>query len=495
VTARIFVKLIFGVLCLLIVALSAVDVLASRVAESNYREHLSRELEQKARMLTLLYHAGDSEAAREALEQLSAVDGSRITAIAPDGRVLADTEGDPDRMENHRQRPEVMEALNGRVGQSIRRSPTVGEEFLYVAVPSPQGAMRVAVPMSAMAEQVNSIRKRLLFSTALAFVPAILIAGFFARYVSSRLGRIIDYAGKLAEGNFRARLERPGTDELGILSGKLNETGEKLEKMFEELQREHQELEKLERVRKDFVINVSHELRTPLASIQGYTETLLNGAIEDKQYNVRFLDIIRQNAERLSNLAADLLTLSRIELKTQKFQFASYYVNVLLLDCVDSMRPMADRKEIELHIEYTEEDAEVFCDSKAVHQALGNLMDNAIKYTPEGGGIYVGARPAAGPAGAGRYYEFYVRDTGIGIPAEELPRLFERFYRVDKARSRELGGTGLGLAIVKHLARAHGGDVRVESEMGKGSTFCFTLPVDDEGVLEDKPLQSELTIS
>lgn len=494
-TARIFVKLIFGVLCLLIVALSAVDVLASRVAESNYREHMSRELEQKARMLTLLYHAGDSEAEREALEQLSAVDGSRITAIAPDGRVLADTEGDPDRMENHRQRPEVMEALNGRVGQSIRRSPTVGEEFLYVAVPSPQGAMRVAVPMSAMAEQVNSIRKRLLFSTALAFVPAILIAGFFARYVSSRLGRIIDYAGKLAEGNFRARLERPGTDELGILSGKLNETGEKLEKMFEELQREHQELEKLERVRKDFVINVSHELRTPLASIQGYTETLLNGAIEDKQYNVRFLDIIRQNAERLSNLAADLLTLSRIELKTQKFQFASYYVNVLLLDCVDSMRPMADRKEIELHIEYTEEDAEVFCDSKAVHQALGNLMDNAIKYTPEGGGIYVGARPAAGPAGAGRYYEFYVRDTGIGIPAEELPRLFERFYRVDKARSRELGGTGLGLAIVKHLARAHGGDVRVESEMGKGSTFCFTLPVDDEGVLEDKPLQSELTIS
>jgi hypothetical protein len=212
VTARIFVKLIFGVLCLLIVALSAVDVLASRVAESNYREHLSRELEQKARMLTLLYHAGDSEAAREALEQLSAVDGSRITAIAPDGRVLADTEGDPDRMENHRQRPEVMEALNGRVGQSIRRSPTVGEEFLYVAVPSPQGAMRVAVPMSAMAEQVNSIRKRLLFSTALAFVPAILIAGFFARYVSSRLGayhRICRQAGARAISG--PGWKRPGT--------------------------------------------------------------------------------------------------------------------------------------------------------------------------------------------------------------------------------------------------------------------------------------------
>jgi two-component system phosphate regulon sensor histidine kinase PhoR len=208
---------------------------------------------------------------------------------------------------------------------------------------------------------------------------------------------------------------------------------------------------------------------------------------------MRFLEIIRQNAERLTNLASDLLTLSRIELKTQKFQFASYYVNRLLLDCVDSVRPLASRKQIEIQVEYTIDTAEVFCDSKAVHQALGNLLDNAIKYTPEGGQIHVGARPVGDPREP-RFYELYVRDTGMGIPAEDLPRLFERFYRVDKARSRELGGTGLGLAIVKHLARAHGGDVSVTSEVGKGSIFSFTLPVNDEGVLEEKPLQSELTV-
>lgn len=492
-TARIFLKLILGVFCLLIVALVAVDLLASRVAESNYREQLVRELEQKARILAVLYSNGEASRIDSSLQSLAEIDNSRITIIAADGAVLADTEADPDQMENHRQRPEVAEALRGRVGHSIRASPTVGEEFLYVAVPIPSGAVRIAVTLSSVASQVSAIRRRLLASTSLAFLPAIVVAGLFARYVSARLGRIIEYAGKLAEGNFHARLDSPGADELGVLERKLNETGEKLEKMFEELQREHQELEKLERIRKDFVINVSHELRTPLASIQGYTETLLSGAVNDPQYNMRFLEIIRQNAERLTNLASDLLTLSRIELKTQKFQFASYYVNRLLLDCVDSVRPLASRKQIEIQVEYTIDTAEVFCDSKAVHQALGNLLDNAIKYTPEGGQIHVGARPVGDPREP-RFYELYVRDTGMGIPAEDLPRLFERFYRVDKARSRELGGTGLGLAIVKHLARAHGGDVSVTSEVGKGSIFSFTLPVNDEGVLEEKPLQSELTV-
>ncbi|MGH9665332.1 MAG: sensor histidine kinase [Bryobacteraceae bacterium] len=330
----------------------------------------------------------------------------------------------------------------------------------------------------------------MLESTALAFLPAILIAALFARYVSSSLGAIIEYAGELAEGNFGARLQRAGRDELGILSRKLNETGEKLEHMFKQLQTEHVELEKLERIRKDFVINVSHELRTPLASIQGYTETLLDGAIHDPEHNVRFLSIIRQNAERLARLTADLLTLSRIELKTQKFQFASYYVNALLSENADSMLPLAAKKQIAIHLEPSPPDTEVFCDWQAVQQILSNLLDNAVKYTPEGSAIYVGARVAANDM-----VEIYVRDAGIGIPAAELPRLFERFYRVDKARSRELGGTGLGLAIVKHLARAQGGEVRVESVPNRGSTFCFTLPIHDLGLLETGAVQTEMTAS
>jgi two-component system phosphate regulon sensor histidine kinase PhoR len=220
----------------------------------------------------------------------------------------------------------------------------------------------------------------------------------------------------------------------------------------------------------------------------------LDGALHDPDHNVRFLSIIRQNAERLGRLTADLLTLSRIELKTQKFQFAVYYVNSLIDQSVDSMRPIADKKRITMTVEPAPGNAEVFCDSEAVHQMLSNLLDNAIKYTPEGAAITVSA--LAPPTDRKpEMFEISVRDTGMGIPSAELPRLFERFYRVDKARSRELGGTGLGLAIVKHLARAQGGDVGVVSEPGKGSRFWFTLPVQDLGLLEYSSVQSEVTAS
>jgi two-component system phosphate regulon sensor histidine kinase PhoR len=152
------------------------------------------------------------------------------------------------------------------------------------------------------------------------------------------------------------------------------------------------------------------------------------------------------------------------------------------------MQPIAEKSEIRLELEPGPEDAAAWCDREAVSQILSNLMDNAIKYTPRGGRISVGARPA------GRYVEVHVRDSGIGIPADELPRLFERFYRVDKARSRELGGTGLGLSIVKHLVAAHNGVTRVESRSGEGSTFYFTLPV-EESALRPKELNPEFTAS
>ncbi|MFN7920961.1 MAG: ATP-binding protein [Bryobacteraceae bacterium] len=490
-TARIFFKLLLGTLTVLAIALVAVDILASRVAESSYIETLERDLADKGRLLAGVLDNADPTAAEERFRVLARQTGIRITATAADGRVIAETGADASRMENHRDRPEIAAALRGQVGSEIRRSGTVGTQFVYVAVPYREGALRLAVPLSDVKRRVDALRLKMIASTALAFLPAIVVAAFFARSVSAKLGAIIDYAAKLADGNFQARLSEPGKDELGQLSRKMNETGEKLERLLETMQREHQELEKLERVRKDFVINVSHELRTPLASIQGYTETLLDGAVHEPETNVRFLNIIRQNAERLSNLAADLLTLSRIELKTQRFQFASYYVNTLVTDCVDSLRPIAAKKSIRLVVEKAPAEWEVFCDSKAIHQALGNLLDNAVKYTPEGGDVFAGARlPGSGDPS---YVEFYVRDSGIGIPSDELPRLFERFYRVDKARSRELGGTGLGLAIVKHLVRAHHGDVNVESTIGKGSTFSFTLPVHDPGLGTEENLQVQFT--
>jgi two-component system phosphate regulon sensor histidine kinase PhoR len=260
--------------------------------------------------------------------------------------------------------------------------------------------------------------------------------------------------------------------------------------MMDRIEAEHAELEKVESIRKDFVINVSHELRTPLASIQGYTETLLDGAIEQPGLAKKFLNIIRQNTERLTRLTADLLVLSRVELGQQTFKFAPHSVNRLLQDNLDSMLPLATQKKVELHLEPAPEPAHVVCDGEAVHQILTNLVENAIKYTSEGGSVTLGAYLVNS-----EQYEFFVRDTGAGIPADDLNRLFERFYRVDKARSKALGGTGLGLAIVKHLTLAQGGRVRVESKLGEGSTFYFTLPTRDLGIGESGAIQQEFTAS
>jgi two-component system, OmpR family, phosphate regulon sensor histidine kinase PhoR len=491
-TARIFIKLISAVLIVMLVAFAAIDLLSAHYAERAYLNGLKTEITEKIRMLQTMERASMLGLTQQNVHDLAKAAGGRLTIIAPDGHVLFDSDADPARMENHAARPEVREALQGRIGVAERSSASVGIRFLYVAGPVKAGAARLAVPLLDVERQVSSLRRALILYTALAFIPGILLAAFFARYFSRRLGAIIDYASTLATGNFSARLEHHGNDELGILGRQLNETGEKLQRMFEELQREHVELEKLERIRKDFVINVSHELRTPLASIQGYTETLLDGALDDKENNVRFLNIIRQNAERLARLTADLLTLSRLELKTQKLQITSHAVNPLVEECIDTLRPIAGKREIELRFNPAPASAQVFCDDEAMHQVMMNLLDNAIKYTPEHGAITVSAQ-AVSDSSHGEMMEIGVRDSGQGIPADDLPRLFERFYRVDKARSRALGGTGLGLAIVKHLVRSMGGDVRVQSIVNEGSTFSFTLPVNDVSGVDAEPAHDLLT--
>ena len=481
-TRKIFSKLILWVTLLMLVALVMVDYLATNVAQENYIQNLTSQLADKGRMIALTPPGPehfDSATARA----LAHAAGGRLTIVRSDGKVVVDSEADAASMENHRNpnRPELMAAFAGRVGTDQRLSATVGVRFLYVAAPIAGGtlAVRLAVPLHDIDAQVNQLRGKLLVSTALAFLPAILIAAALARYLSRRFASVMAHAGELARGNFRSRLDGVDDSEFGRLSRTLNETAGNLEATVAQLQHEHAELEKLERVRKDFVINVSHELRTPLASIQGYTETLIDGALNDPAHNMRFLGIIRHNAERLARLTADLLTLSRIEQKRQKFEFEPHLANQLIHDAFEMVRPIAEKSSIRLVEERAPEDTVVVCDSEAVSQILSNLLDNAIKYTPAGGQITVGATPAAGMV------EFFVRDSGVGIPEEDLPRLFERFYRVDKARSRELGGTGLGLSIVKHLVGAHNGGTRVESVVQQGSTFYFTLPVEESRITRE----------
>jgi two-component system phosphate regulon sensor histidine kinase PhoR len=237
------------------------------------------------------------------------------------------------------------------------------------------------------------------------------------------------------------------------------------------------ETERVEKTRRDFIANVSHELRTPLTSIQGYSETLLDLNSDHSTSHREFLEIIRKNAARMSRLTEDLLTLARVESGETRFDTESVPPVELLHDAEESFREIARTQEVGLTIVETlagggsvESLPPVRADREAIHQVFSNLIDNAMKYGRSGGRIVLGARPAR------RGIEFYVQDFGAGIASEHLPRLFERFYRIDKARSRESGGTGLGLAIAKHIMLAHGGSIRAESELNHGSTFLFTLP-------------------
>ena len=232
------------------------------------------------------------------------------------------------------------------------------------------------------------------------------------------------------------------------------------------------ETERVEKTRRDFIANVSHELRTPLTSIQGYTETLLDGGM-DNGHTREFLDIIRKNASRMSRLTEDLLTLARVESGEQRFDVQPVAPGELLREAAQNFRENARAKGIELQVEDSALGL-VAADREAIHQVFSNLVDNALKYGAAGGRIVLGARPLDNNV------EFYVQDFGPGISSEHIPRLFERFYRVDKARSRESGGTGLGLAIAKHIVYAHHGSIRAESELNHGARFIFTLPTDME---------------
>ncbi|MFA6217820.1 MAG: ATP-binding protein [Candidatus Omnitrophota bacterium] len=231
------------------------------------------------------------------------------------------------------------------------------------------------------------------------------------------------------------------------------------------------ELRRLEKIRRDFVANVSHELRTPISSIKGYAETLLEGALDDRDNAKEFISIICQDANRLASLINDLLDLSKIESGKLKMSFDALDPGVLIKKAITIIDHQVKAKSIALKITIPQSLPKITADETRFSQVMVNLLDNAVKYSSEGATITICAQVADNAL------QIDISDTGIGISENDLPRIFERFYRVDKARSRELGGTGLGLSIVKHIVSAHGGQVWVKSELGSGSTFSFTIPL------------------
>jgi two-component system phosphate regulon sensor histidine kinase PhoR len=246
--------------------------------------------------------------------------------------------------------------------------------------------------------------------------------------------------------------------------------------------RDNTAIARVERTRRDFIANVSHELRTPLTSLLGYTETLIDESVDPKARE--FLEIIRRNAQRMSRLTEDLLTLARVESGEDRLQEVPVSSRELLREAQASFSEISRNRGVTIEIAESG-DLEVVADKEAIHQVFANLIDNALKYASGNKKIEIGVVERGGEA------EFYVRDFGPGIPSEHLPRLFERFYRVDKARSREAGGTGLGLAIVKHIVLNHGGRAGVNSELGHGSVFWFRLPLVENPAAISKDLEQK----
>jgi two-component system phosphate regulon sensor histidine kinase PhoR len=563
---RIFLKALAAFVAVIGVATLTLDISIRRIWENRFTSDIERLLVQNAQGFALRVENDTNHSLQQMAEDESRITQTRVTVIARDGTVLADTEADPKTMENHAGRPEVAAALAGQTGSSMRLSHTVGVEFLYVAVPSGDKVARLAFPLAVFRAHISDIRSTLLKATALALAFALLLALAIAQSVSVRLKRIVRFAEQVATGDLSARIAATSGDEIGQVAMALDRTARRLQENFASVRESRaqleallnsmnegviavspelkvlwanqamqsivhrrvemgapvtelvrhpdflaamsaalksrkresaivsslsgrrsfsmtaeplpnggvvsvlhdlSEIERVEKTRRDFIANVSHELRTPLTSIRGYAETLLEG--DEFSGGAReFLQVIRRNAERMGRLTEDLLVLARVESGEEKYEFRPHAARELIAEAAASMQETAQAAAVEIEIDPVP-DVSVLADPYAIHQVFANLISNAARYAQSGKKVVIGAtvQPEA--------LEFYVRDFGPGIASEHLPRIFERFYRVDKARSRESGGTGLGLAIVKHIVLNHGGAVRVESAVGHGTTFFFTL--------------------
>lgn len=524
--------------------------------------------------------AGKHEDLQSLVSVLAGETGTRISFIDPDGQVVADSHEDPEVMEGHSDRPEVVEALRSGDGVDQRLSRTLSERFSYVAhAPRgpdgvPIGVVRLSIPVAAIDEQLGAMQRTLLLATVLGVAAALGLGAWLTRRLVAPVEELTRVANELRDGHFAVRITALPRDEFGVLGDALNRLGAEVTERIQELSGEEArlramlagmvegvvgideqgqvafsnaaarrllgvedlngsrlweavriagldalveeargsdeasrrelifgdllgrevvlraqanrfrsedaigvvivfhditEVRKLERIRRDFVANVSHELKTPLTSIRGYVETLLDGALEDPEHNTRFLEKIDTNVHRLNHLVMDLLSLARIEEQEHGLELVRVDLPMLVDQAKQTYGEVAAGKGIDIEVQVDPNAGPVLGDRESLVQVLDNLIDNAIKYTAGGGHICV--RVAA----SGKDVVLEVSDTGIGIPLEDLDRVFERFYRVDKARSREVGGTGLGLSIVKHLVGAMHGEVAVESEYSRGTTFRVTL--------------------
>ncbi|MBD3234139.1 MAG: HAMP domain-containing protein, partial [candidate division Zixibacteria bacterium] len=517
-------------------------------------------------------------------KELGRKTSTRITVINPNGLVLGDSDENPEVMDNHATRPEIMEAFLGSVGVSKRFSDTIKKEMVYVAIPiiernEPVGVIRTSIPWKSIDRILGDVQSKMVMGGFVITVLVGLISLFVSRKLSQPLVKMRDVAKHFAKGELEYRLPLGGSEEMNSLAKAMNDmaaqlddrirtvitqrneqnavlssmvegviavdvaeclinlnqaaaemllvteeevrglsihdviTNERLRKFITDSLSSKETIEeeivsygedgyrylqvhgtvlrdgqgrnigalvvlhditrlrRLEIVRRDFVANVSHELRTPITSIKGFVETLLEGALEEPEDAKRFLGIILRQVDHMNDIIADLLTLSRLERDAERsdIELKESSLRDVVENAIQVCEVKASKKDITLELA-TKGDLRSRFNPALVEQAVVNLIDNAIIHSNPNSSIQVELTKN------GSEIEIAVIDHGVGIEEKHIHRIFERFYLVDKARSRSMGGTGLGLSIVKHIALAHSGKVSVESKVGKGSTFRIHIP-------------------
>ncbi|KPJ77762.1 MAG: hypothetical protein AMJ54_06180 [Deltaproteobacteria bacterium SG8_13] len=574
-------------LLITIFSLVAVTWYATEALQRFYLNQTQQDLQARAHLLEKqiisLLSPLDAEVVDAICKELGQLSATRITVILPDGAVIGDSRDTPRFMDNHANREEVVAALGGGIGKSMRYSNTLQQRMMYVAVPLMKAdrvvvVVRTSVSVSSLDEAMNSIRLKIALGVLVIALLAAGVSFYISRRISQPIERIREGAQHFSSGNLAHRLPAVGVEEMAGLAEALNRMAVQLDDRLKTVVRQRNELEAvlssmlegvaavdqneliirmnqaagrmfdcdpsdatgrhiqevirnlalqrfvlgalssgkaveddfivyrggervlnvrcsplfdasnrqigtllvisdvtqlrhLENVRSDFVANVSHEIKTPLTAIKGFVETLQQGSVDRREEQERFLDIVLKHVNRLHAILEDLLSLSRIEQENDQneIQLENGSIKKVVQTAVQVCQPKAAEKNIEVRLDCPAEIA-TRIDATLLEQALVNLIDNAINYSEQGSTVQVRADRKDSEV------IIDITDQGPGIHSRHLPRLFERFYRIDKARSRKLGGTGLGLAIVKHIVQAHGGHVSVDSTLGKGSTFTIHLP-------------------
>lgn len=401
----------------------------------------------------------------ERLEAFTDQDSSRVTLIKSDGTVVTDSDADAEYLDNHQGREEIQAAMEHGEGYARRYSKTLGKTMLYVACRSEYSDMvlRLAVPYSGIQEYLPMLFPAAILSFLMAMVCSVVTTRRFVSSVTRPLRDISKAVMKVKGDYTELQFESCQYPEINVIAGTIMNMSKDVKEYLSQIEKEKQ-------IRQEFFSNASHELKTPITSIQGYAELLESGMIQDDGLKLDFAKRIKKEAAGMTGLINDILMISRLESMDAEVMFSDVRISVLLQEIMDSLKPLAASCQVFLHV-----DCKPLCiraNLQQMKELFTNLATNAIKYNRPGGQVWI----TAGEQGDDMLVR--VKDNGVGIPKESLDRIFERFYRVDKGRSRKQGGTGLGLSIVKHIVNFYHGTIHVTSELDKGTEFTVTIPLD-----------------